>query len=406
MKKIITFLFIGVAFFFPIDGCTGNINSYIQVAHIIDADRGIPYNLLYDSDSEIFVNDPNCISSATIVSDDSARADAYATAVCVMGLEKGIEFLESKNLNAVLFTRDKRMAIVGNVAITDSEYEEYKDYELYYGRSAIPTDDTIAAEYSENYRDYRGNIFANTIEYRLTLMGTDTETVKNKIFEQWEAIEKAVSLADRDSELSKFNSASAGEQIEISELTFEMLEEAIEVYKETDGAFNPSVVDLSGIWNVDIDGIKQYRPYPGSDSRAWKYPDRLPTMEEIESIKAICSMDNLVLEREQGKFYALKRVDGLKLDMGGIAKGYAVNIARDICRENGITSAIINISGNIYLINSKVDGEVLPWTVNITSPTEINPFFRGIIAQISLPGNVSIVTSGDYQRFYFYGYEE
>ncbi len=407
MQRIPTLLIAIIFSFAAFCGCSVNYpDGYIQVTHIIDARRGMPYTLEYDELSGKYINKPDAVISATIITSDSTRADAYATAVCVMGLEKGIAFLESKNLNAVLFTADKKMAIVGDVAFTDSQYDEYKDYDLVHGTPRVSTDDTISADYGNSYDDYRGNIFADTMEYRLTLMGKDTDSVKNTILSQWHAIEKSVGLNLSDSELSKFNAMDKDVTLEISEITYKILSEAFSIYRETEGAFNPAVVGLSRMWCVDIEGIKQYRPYPGSKSGSWNFPEKLPTQEETELEKTNCDMDDLNLWQSDGKYYVSKKNADLKLDMGGIAKGYAVDIARDICIENGIVSAIINIAGNMYLLNSKVDGKVLPWTVNVVSPTERNPFIRDNIVQMSFAGNVTIVTSGDYQRFYFYGYDK
>lgn len=408
MKKILSAL-LSLILCFAFSGCKKI--EYVQVTHIIDSRSGMPYTLYFDENSGKYENKTDSVISATVISDNSAKADAYATAVCVMGLEKGVEFLAANGLSGILFTLDKKMAIVGNVSATDV-YDEYKDYELTYGTLGKPISDIVQADYKGEYEFYEGNIFADTMEYSLALMGEDTQKVKDKILEQWREIENGISLGKTDSELIRLNEAAENEKIEIGKTTYEILSIALEVYEQTSGAFNPAVVGLSEMWHVDIEGIKQYRPYGGSRKSSWKYPDALPSLEQLNAEKKNCDMSDLIIEEEGGRYYATKKNALLKMDMGGIAKGYAVDLAKEICLENGISSAVINIAGNMYLINSRADQntdgskDVKPWNINVTSPTERNPLFRGYIMQMMTPGNVTIVTSGDYQRYYFYGYDK
>lgn len=404
MKRILSLILILICCF-SVSACK-NEADYIQVTHIIDAATGMPYNLYYDENIGRYENKSDSIISATIISDDSAKADAYATSVCVMGFEEGIKFLSENNIDAILFTLDKRMAVVGDISINESKYKEYTDYELCYGHFAKPTGETIEADYNGEYTFFNGSIFALNMEYSLSLSGGDARQIKEMILKEWEEIENSVSLTKSDSDLNKLNEAEENKKIRISETTYEILSIALEVWRSTSGAFNPAVVGLSKLWNVDIEGINTYKPAGGTKASSWHCPDSLPTREEIEAEMKNCNMDDLILETVDGKYYASKRNASLKMDMGGIAKGYAVDRAKEICLDNGVTSAVINISGNIYLINSRADGKVQPWTVDITSPTERNPYFRDIIMEMFLPGNVTVVTSGDYQRFYFYRYDK
>lgn len=407
MKKLLS-LIMTILITLSFASCNNKVdyNGYIHVTHIIDSETGMPYTLYFDEATQRYANKSDSVISATIISDESARADAYATAVCIMGLDKGIEFLQRQNLRGIIFTLDKKMAIVGDIAIEKSKFDEYKDYQLYYGEYNYNGTGIIEADYGKEYAQYNGNIFADTMSYNLTLMGENTEKVKDLIVEQWREIEDGVSLNKSDSELSKLNALGANEEMQISKITYDILSEAKSVNKETSGAFNPAVVGLSKMWGVDIEGINKYRPYSGSSPSSWRQPEKLPTLSEIQQEKANCDMTALELYEKEGSYYALKHNENLKMDLGGIAKGYAVDMARRTCEENDIKSAIIDIAGNLYLLNSKVTDSVMPWTVNVVSPTERNPFVREMIMKISVPGDVTIVTSGDYQRYYFYGYEE
>ena len=86
----------------------------------------------------------------------------------------------------------------------------------------------------------------------------------------------------------------------------------------------------------------------------------------------------------------------MKLDLGAIAKGYAADKVRDIFMENGISSAIIDLGGNIYLLGEKDKDE--PWNIGIQDPLDENAY----LAIINLKDK-TIVTSGDYERYFEIG---
>ncbi len=87
----------------------------------------------------------------------------------------------------------------------------------------------------------------------------------------------------------------------------------------------------------------------------------------------------------------------VSIDLGGIAKGYAVEKIYEDLTDKGVNSAILNAGGNVMVIGSKTDGE--PWRVGIQTPSA-NELETANIAVLSLEGTHAIVTSGDYQRYY------
>jgi len=84
-----------------------------------------------------------------------------------------------------------------------------------------------------------------------------------------------------------------------------------------------------------------------------------------------------------------------QLDFGGIAKGYAIDRGMDMLKQHGIHHALINAGGDIRLIGKHGDR---PWHIGIRHPRHKND----VLADLQLQGDVSIVTSGDYERFYIY----
>jgi thiamine biosynthesis lipoprotein len=85
----------------------------------------------------------------------------------------------------------------------------------------------------------------------------------------------------------------------------------------------------------------------------------------------------------------------MKLDVGAIAKGYAVEMVARALEEKGISGYILNIGGNVRAVGAKADGE--PWTVGLENPMEDED--KPYIAYLSLTKE-ALVTSGSYQRYY------
>ena len=95
--------------------------SSVKVCHIIDGRTLMPVGVQYDSEREMYENSDSYVISATVIGENSMLADAYSTAVCVMGAEKGARFLSEKGYKGIIFTSDKKYAFVGDIDFTPSE---------------------------------------------------------------------------------------------------------------------------------------------------------------------------------------------------------------------------------------------------------------------------------------------
>lgn len=98
-------------------------------------------------------------------------------------------------------------------------------------------------------------------------------------------------------------------------------------------------------------------------------PDKIPTLNEIESAK-----------------------ENKSVNLGGIAKGYITDRIVKKLQNNGVTSALINLGGNTYAVGKKQTGE--SWKIGIQSPNDESKIIGSISAE-----NIAVVTSGDYQRY-------
>lgn len=177
------------------------------------------------------------------------------------------------------------------------------------------------------------------------------------------------------SELTALNEAiAAGRQdIPVSSELAAMLGDAQRIAATGDQLFNPALGRLIALWGFHTDTFKPVRPDPA---------------RVAAEVKAHPSMADLTISSHT----VSSRNPAVQLDLGGYAKGYALDQATAILRRHGIHNALINIGGNLMALGSKGPQ---PWRVGIQHPREARP-----LASLPLRDGEAIGTSGDYQRFF------
>ncbi|MBN8443212.1 MAG: FAD:protein FMN transferase [Thauera sp.] len=177
------------------------------------------------------------------------------------------------------------------------------------------------------------------------------------------------------SELTTLNAAIArGETATVSDELAAMLADAQRLAAAGDELFDPALGSLIELWGFHTD----------------TFVPRLPDPAKLQAlIAAKPRMADLVIDGNR----VASRNRAVQLDLGGYAKGYALDRAAAILRQQGIASALINISGNILAIGTK-GGQ--PWRIGIQDPRPGQP----PIATLPLYDGEAIGTSGDYQRFF------
>ena len=211
---------------------------------------------------------------------------------------------------------------------------------------------------------------AVTVQSRNKLLSdAATEKISALLFD----LNAEFSATVNGSTVFKINAANAGEKTEISE-RFKYIANTCEKMRDfTDGKFDPSVYPLTLLW--------QFAP---------NYPVPLfavPTEEEIAAAKALVGYDKFSFSDG-----AVKTTDNAKLDFGGALKGYAADKIAEIMKEDGVTGGYVSVGGSsIYVISTD--------TLSILHPR--NDDNDDNILKIKMKEkNVSVSTSGDYQKTY------
>ena len=175
------------------------------------------------------------------------------------------------------------------------------------------------------------------------------------------------------SEVSKVNQNAGIQPIKVSDDTYTVIKKAISYSQKTGGKFDISVGAISSIWNI------------GNESA------RVPSSEEIKSLLPLVNYKDISLNDKEKSVYLKKK--GMKIDLGGIAKGYCADKLADYLKENGVKNAIINLGGNIYVFGQ--NAKKTDFNVGVQDPAKTNTEPLGTI-QLT---DMSIVTSGVYERF-------
>jgi thiamine biosynthesis lipoprotein len=180
------------------------------------------------------------------------------------------------------------------------------------------------------------------------------------------------------SEITTVNNRAGGRAVKVDPLVLAVLDSSVAYWRLTGGAFDPTVGPLLDIW-----GFKSASP-------------RVPAAAELDSALSLVDAALLELDAERGE--ARLRVPGQKLDLGGIAKGYALDRAALELRNAGVKSALLNFGGNLLFMGEALEGT--PWSAGVAHPR----FPDRIVAKLKAR-DVAVSTSGDYENYFVSGGE-
>jgi thiamine biosynthesis lipoprotein len=189
-----------------------------------------------------------------------------------------------------------------------------------------------------------------------------------------------MSLQLEDSELVRLNDAAGVEPVEVSQMTMDVLQAAVQIAEESGGRFTPMIEPVVAMW--DIGGANP----------------RVPSQEELDSALPLVDIGYLELypsddpDREPHRAYISR--EGAGVDLGGIAKGYAADVVSRYLKSRGVGQAILDFGGNILTIGRK--SEERPWIIGLQRPD----MRRGVYLGTVPAEDVSVVTSGVYERYF------
>lgn len=182
------------------------------------------------------------------------------------------------------------------------------------------------------------------------------------------SLESLVSVTDADSELYAINQTGSSM---LTEEASSLMEQALESCCRTDGALDLSIYPIVRAW--------------GFTTGSYQVPDEA----EIQALLPLVDYRKIQYDAATG---TVTLPEGMEIDLGSVAKGYAGQLAAQMLREHGVQSALLNLGGNVQTVGTKPDGS--PWQIGIKDP-------QGEDAMMVLSvEDQAVVTSGGYERYF------
>ncbi len=227
-------------------------------------------------------------------------------------------------------------------------------------------------------RLYRAETLVFGTRAEITVAGAEESLARqavSQVFGEYARLHRALH-AWQPGELTTLNRAIAAgrRKIPVSAEIAQLIRDTTQLFRRSDGLFNPAIGKLVGLWSFHKD-----------QQTSASTPDRA-AIERL--VKANPRMDDL---RVAGGTVT-SRSRAVQLDFDGYAKGYALDRGAALLRARGIANALIDIGGNILALGSKNGA---PWRVGIQHPRR-----EGVLATLDLRDGEAIGTSGDYRRYY------
>lgn len=187
--------------------------------------------------------------------------------------------------------------------------------------------------------------------------------------------ENTLSRTAEGSELYALNTSN-GETVEYGadDILPALIETALTISDATDGAFDPTLAPVLDAWGF----TKDLR--------------RVPSADELAALLARTGRGKVALEKTADG-WTVTLLDGAQLDLGGIAKGYAADVLRAQLEQEGVTSATLDLGGDVFVMGEKSDGS--DWRIAVKDPGDTESYL-GIVSA----SDAFIVTSGVYERYF------
>lgn len=221
----------------------------------------------------------------------------------------------------------------------------------------------------------------------LKAIAKDRETAKNCVesaFAELQKVDNLMSDYKGDSEISEVNRDSFKRAVKVSKSTLEVLQKSVEISRLSEGAFDITIAPLAELW------------------RSAAEVNSVPTEAELAVARSKVGYEKVLLDANE--MTVRFTVEGMKLDLGGIAKGYAIDRAVEAMQAGGAVGGMVDVGGDIRCFGKPPPGKKT-WRIGLENPAEIKGSDETLsagmdtILLILKLNNAAIATSGGYRRF-------
>lgn len=207
----------------------------------------------------------------------------------------------------------------------------------------------------------------------ISVYDPDHEYVIDLALDRVEELEYMLSDEIKSTEVDQINKNAGIEPVQVSEELYYLIEQSIDYGEISDGGFDITVGPLTNLWRIGYDDARK------------------PETDEINQVLHLIDYNKIQLDRDEQSIFLQEK--DMQMDLGAIAKGYITDQVHQLFIQEGVTSAIIDLGGNIFVMGQRPKGG--DWSVGIQ-----NPFLaRGEIIGRIRTTDQSVVTSGIYERY-------
>ncbi len=214
--------------------------------------------------------------------------------------------------------------------------------------------------------------FALATVVRVSLYDGGSEALMDQLFQRLDEIESHMSASLVESDIYRLN-RNQGRPLQVQEDSYQLIKEAKDFAQLTGGFFEPSLGRVVELWGIGSKGAK------------------VPSDEDL--LEALATANWEKIELLEDNFVRIP--EGTLLDLGAIAKGYAADELARLASQAGVKNAIFDLGGNLVILGDKA-GE--GFRIGIQEP--FNDIVRGTSFSILTLANRTVVTSGNYERFF------
>lgn len=202
------------------------------------------------------------------------------------------------------------------------------------------------------------------------------KAVLGSAFQRVKELADKITVNQSDSEIDKINEAAGVKPVKVSKDVYYLLKEAYQYSQTSQGGFDLTIGSITSLWRIGF-----------SDARK-------PSQSEIDQALTLVDYRKVLFNDEEQTVFLKEK--GMRLDLGAIAKGYITDEVVKVLRKNDVTTAIIDLGGNVFVMGHSPRGnQKNEWTVGIQDPNQARSVVLGSVPE----SNQSLVTSGIYERF-------
>lgn len=226
-----------------------------------------------------------------------------------------------------------------------------------------------------NNQQYTRTDFMMDTVMQVTAYGKNAKKAVDESMEKLKEIDDLMSSQKNGSDVEKINENAGKKYVKVNPETFYVIKTALKYGKISGGNFDITIAPLANLWGIGTNHA------------------RVPSESQIKEVMKYINYRDVLLN---AKDYEVKlKKQGMAIDLGGIAKGYAADEIENIMKKNGIKHALINLGGSsVYMYGSKPDGS--NWNIGIQDPFGDKGKYFAIVSG----KDMLIDTSGNYERYF------